>query len=135
MTGPWLQPPRLTPFLLTKRSLLNTLIRSSLETHPQPRRTLCNVRQMRKSMVLDDEKVGNMMQWTTDETVQWINSVGLGLFEQPFREHMIQGDILPFLGVNELKDMGISLARRLPRLTSAQRLACRPCSVSRKIYK
>ena len=74
---------------------------------------------MRQSMVLDDDKVGSMMKWTTDETVQWINSVGLGLFEQPFREHMIQGDILPFLGVNELKDMGISLARRLPRLTSA----------------
>ena len=47
------------------------------------------------------------------------NLVGMGLdanFKVPiFREHMIQGDILPFMNLVELKDMGISLARA-PRL-------------------
>jgi hypothetical protein len=49
----------------------------------------------------------------------WLRSLGLDRYEQVFRDNRIEADILPSLTVEDLKDLGVTLAGGRRRLLDA----------------
>lgn len=68
---------------------------------------------------MTDTEIASMLTWSTDQVCAWVNSVGLGVFEKPFRAHQITGDVLPLLTLSELKDMDIGLVGPRTKLLRA----------------
>ena len=50
-----------------------------------------------------------MAQWQAPQVAVWLQSIGLSRFQQQFVENEVTGDVLPMLGVEELREMGITL--------------------------
>jgi predicted ATPase/class 3 adenylate cyclase len=63
----------------------------------------------------------------------WLGSLGLDQYEDLFREHEIEADILPELTDQHLKDIGVPLGHRLRMLRAIRELAAgaQPASESR----
>lgn len=61
----------------------------------------------RKSISFTDDEVLNMKSWDSAKVASWLKRIGLSQFEVPFVENEITGDILPILGVEELREMGV----------------------------
>ena len=53
----------------------------------------------------------------------WLGSLGLDQYEDLFREHAIEADILPELTDQHLKDIGVPLGHRLRMLRAIRELA------------
>src|SRR5215471_15920464 len=51
--------------------------------------------------------------------VEWLRSLGLGRYEQAFRENRIESEVLPSLTVEDLKDLGVTLVGDRRRLLDA----------------
>src|ERR1700727_907335 len=49
----------------------------------------------------------------------WLRGVGLGQYEEPFRDNKIDADLLPRLTVDDLKDIGVSVVGDRRRLLDA----------------
>lgn len=62
----------------------------------------------RQSLKLSDDDIALMNTWDVNQTVAWLNSMGLSIFAEQFQAHQISGDVLPLLTLQELKDMGIN---------------------------
>ena len=52
----------------------------------------------------------------------WLRSLGLGQYEAVFRANEIDGDVLPELADQHLKDLGVSLGHRLKVLRAIREL-------------
>ena len=52
----------------------------------------------------------------------WLGSLGLDQYENLFREHAIDADILPELSDQHLKDIGVPLGHRLRMLRAIREL-------------
>jgi class 3 adenylate cyclase len=50
---------------------------------------------------------------------EWLNSLGLGQYEAAFRENDVDGEVLPTLTGEELKDIGVNSIRHRRRLLEA----------------
>src|SRR5271157_3355634 len=59
----------------------------------------------------------------TVDVGDWLRSLGLGQYEAVFRESAIEADVLPELTDQHLKDLGVSLGRRLRMLRAIRGLA------------
>ena len=49
----------------------------------------------------------------------WLRSLGLGQYEEKFRDNRIEADLLPRLTVDDLKDIGVSVVGDRRRLLDA----------------
>jgi class 3 adenylate cyclase len=49
----------------------------------------------------------------------WLRGLGLGQYEEPFRDNKIDADLLPRLTVDDLKDIGVSVVGDRRRLLDA----------------
>jgi uncharacterized protein YjiS (DUF1127 family) len=50
---------------------------------------------------------------------EWLRSIGLDQYEPTFREHQIDGTILPSLTAEDLKDLGVSMVGHRRKLLDA----------------
>ena len=62
----------------------------------------------RKSINFSDDEVLNMKSWDSAKVASWLKRIGLSQFAVPFVENEITGDVLPILGVEELREMGLT---------------------------
>ena len=46
--------------------------------------------------------------YSTDEVCVWLNAIGLGDYTEPFRDSAIDGGFLVTLGVDDLKELGLT---------------------------
>jgi SAM (Sterile alpha motif) domain-containing protein len=58
----------------------------------------------------------------------WLRGLGLGQYEEQFRDNKIDADLLPRLTVDDLKDIGVSVVRRTSHPAD---LATVPCCAPR----
>jgi SAM domain (Sterile alpha motif) len=49
----------------------------------------------------------------------WLRSLGLGQYEQAFRDNAIEPDVLPRLTAEDLKELGVSLVGHRRKLLDA----------------
>lgn len=56
---------------------------------------------------LPDEKKKHISEWTVDDVCNWLEDLGLSMYEESFRDNEISGEHLPELGKDELMEMGI----------------------------
>src|SRR5271157_3459200 len=50
---------------------------------------------------------------------QWLRNLGLGQYEAAFRDNEIDGEVLPRLTVEDLKDLGVAVVGRRRKILSA----------------
>jgi len=50
---------------------------------------------------------------------EWLRSLGLGQYEEKFRENKIDADVLPQLTADDLKDIGVAAVGDRRRLLAA----------------
>ncbi|KAI9005923.1 hypothetical protein BC832DRAFT_592041 [Gaertneriomyces semiglobifer] len=64
-----------------------------------------------------------MLEWTVDDVIQWLKSVGFGAFERRFRENHITGDVLARADHDMLKELDIkSVGQRISLLKALYNL-------------
>ena len=56
--------------------------------------------------------------WTLDVGV-WLRSLGLGQYEAAFRDNEVDGEVLPKLTVDDLKDLGVAIVGHRRKIMSA----------------
>jgi class 3 adenylate cyclase len=49
----------------------------------------------------------------------WLRSLGLEEYEEAFRDHAVEPDLLPTLTAEDLKELGVSLVGHRPKLLDA----------------
>jgi class 3 adenylate cyclase/predicted ATPase len=65
----------------------------------------------------------------TVDVAAWLNNLGLGQYKASFRDNAIEGDLLPTLTAEDLKDLGVTIVghrRRLLDAIAALRAASKP---------
>ena len=63
----------------------------------------------RESLTFSDADIGFMKMWDSAKVASWLKQIGLSQFEEKFIENQITGDVLPVLGVEELREMGLTV--------------------------
>ena len=63
----------------------------------------------RESLTFSDADVLNMKKWDSAMVVTWLKQIGLRQYAEQFVENEITGDVLPVLGVEELREMGLTI--------------------------
>ena len=64
------------------------------------------------------------------DIVVWLRSLGLGKYEAAFRENEIDETVLPSLTAEDLKELGVSVARAPPQAPRCHR--CSACRCERQ---
>uniref|UniRef100_A0A060TAS9 ARAD1D28622p n=1 Tax=Blastobotrys adeninivorans TaxID=409370 RepID=A0A060TAS9_BLAAD len=72
---------------------------------------------------------GKVRDWDADKVARWVGYIGLGMYSSHFTDHNVGGDVLLYLDLSDLKEMGIqSVGHRLRILKAVYELGGRQTS-------
>jgi SAM domain (Sterile alpha motif) len=67
----------------------------------------------------------------TVDVAAWLKNLGLGQYEGSFRDNAIEGDLLPTLTAEDLKDLGVTIVGHRRKLLDAIAALASPLSLER----